>query len=155
MMTVWRIRRKIICSVLYHVQQLCTMIHTHEQFLQWTVGLHHAKDFGQTATICSVTTTSLMLEAGVDKATSYCLSALTLLVGHQKEHPACKKLIDEVLPWLSVWSEMQMICKSFSWYHGNPIIFHLIKIQIGLTFLMLAYRGHARKEAVKQVSVCQ
>jgi len=36
-------------------------------------------------------------------------SALTLLVGHQEEHPACKKLSDEVLEWLSVWSEVQMI----------------------------------------------
>jgi len=38
------------------------------------------------------------------------LSALTLLVGHQEEHPACKKLSDEVLTWSSVWSEVQMIC---------------------------------------------
>jgi len=33
-------------------------------------------------------------------------SALILLVGH----PACKKLSDEVLAWLFVWSEVQMIC---------------------------------------------
>ena len=37
-------------------------------------------------------------------------SALTLLVGRQEEHPACKKLSDEVLAWLCVWSEVQMIC---------------------------------------------
>jgi len=36
-------------------------------------------------------------------------SALTLLVGRQEEHPACKKLSDDVLAWLSVWSEVQMI----------------------------------------------
>jgi len=35
------------------------------------------------------------------------LSALTLLVGQQEEHPACKNLSDEVLAWLSVWSEVQ------------------------------------------------
>jgi len=29
-------------------------------------------------------------------------SALTLLVGQQEGHPACKKLSDEVLAWLSV-----------------------------------------------------
>jgi len=34
-------------------------------------------------------------------------SALTLLVGRQEGHPACKKLSDEVLVWLSVWSEVQ------------------------------------------------
>jgi len=34
-------------------------------------------------------------------------SALTLLVGWQEEHPACKKLSGVVLAWLSVWSEVQ------------------------------------------------
>jgi len=38
------------------------------------------------------------------------LSALTLLVEHQEEHAACKKFSDAVLAWLSVWSEVQMIC---------------------------------------------
>jgi len=47
----------------------------------------------------------------------YCLlfafSALTLLVGRQEGHPACKKLSGGVLAWLSVWSEMQTcICPS-------------------------------------------
>jgi len=34
-------------------------------------------------------------------------SALTPLTGRQEEHPACKKLSDEVL---SVWSEVTTIC---------------------------------------------
>jgi len=34
-------------------------------------------------------------------------SALTLLVGLQEGHPACKNLSGGVLAWLSVWSEMQ------------------------------------------------
>ena len=33
--------------------------------------------------------------------------ALTLLVGRQEWHPACKKLSGGVLAWLSVWSEVQ------------------------------------------------
>jgi len=33
---------------------------------------------------------------------SYAFSALTLLVGRQEGHPACKKLSGEVLAWLSV-----------------------------------------------------
>jgi len=48
---------------------------------------------------------------------NYCLTlpviafgALTLLAGQQEEHLACKKLSDEVLAWLSVWNEVQMIC---------------------------------------------
>jgi len=39
-------------------------------------------------------------------ATDFVFSALTLLVGHQEEHPACRKLSDEVL----AWSDVQMIC---------------------------------------------
>jgi len=31
-------------------------------------------------------------------------SVLTLLVGRQEGHPACKKLSGGVLAWLSVWS---------------------------------------------------
>ena len=34
-------------------------------------------------------------------------SALTLLVGRQEGHPACKKLSGGVLAWLSVWSKVQ------------------------------------------------
>jgi len=37
-------------------------------------------------------------------------SDLTLSVGHQEEHPSHKNLSAEVLMWLSVWNEVQMIC---------------------------------------------
>jgi len=33
-------------------------------------------------------------------------SALTLLVGWQEGHPACKNLSGGVLAWLSIWSEV-------------------------------------------------
>jgi len=33
--------------------------------------------------------------------------ALTLLVGRQEGHPACKKLSGGVLVWSSVWSKVQ------------------------------------------------
>jgi len=36
--------------------------------------------------------------------TKTAFSALTLLVGRQEGHPACKKLSGGVLAWLSVWS---------------------------------------------------
>jgi len=35
-------------------------------------------------------------------------SALTLLVGQQEGHPACKKLSGGVLAWFSVWSKVHM-----------------------------------------------
>ena len=36
-----------------------------------------------------------------------CLSTLALLVGRQEKHLDCKKVSDEVLAWLSVWSGVQ------------------------------------------------
>ena len=38
---------------------------------------------------------------------SVSFSALTLLVGRQEGHSACKKLSGGVLAWLSVWNEVQ------------------------------------------------
>jgi len=37
----------------------------------------------------------------------HAFSALTLLVGQQEGHPACKNLSGGVLAWLSVWSKVQ------------------------------------------------
>jgi len=54
---------------------------------------------------------------------------------------------DGVLAWLSDWSEVQMICIWSSWCHCHPISC-FTKIQIGLTFLLPAYPGCRRKEAV-------
>ena len=42
-----------------------------------------------------------------DMLSVICFSALTLLVGRQEGHPACKKLSGELLAWLSVWSKVQ------------------------------------------------
>ena len=47
-------------------------------------------------------------------------SALTLLVGRQEGHPACKKLSGGVLAWLSVWSEVQT-CIRPSWCHCHSM----------------------------------
>ena len=38
---------------------------------------------------------------------TFAFSALTLLVGRQEGHPACKKLSGGVLAWLTAWSEVQ------------------------------------------------
>jgi len=45
---------------------------------------------------------------------------LTLLVGRQEEHPAHKKLSDDLLAWLSVGSVVQMIFIWSSWCHCHP-----------------------------------
>jgi len=41
---------------------------------------------------------------------------------------------DEVLAWLSVWSEVQMMCVWSSWCHCHRIISCSSKIQNGLPF---------------------
>jgi len=61
-------------------------------------------------------------------------SALTLLVGRQEGHLACKKPSGEILAWLSVWSKVQMICIWSCWCHCHPIISSSSKIQNGLLF---------------------
>jgi len=58
------------------------------------------------------------------------ITALMLLVWH----PACIKLSDEMMLWLSVWSKVPMIYVWSSWCHCNSVISCWIKIQIGLTF---------------------
>ena len=60
-------------------------------------------------------------------------SALTLLVGRQEGHPACKKLSSEVLAWLSVWSEVQT-CIWPSWCHCHSLSLASVKSRLVLPF---------------------
>ena len=55
--------------------------------------------------------------------------ALTLLVGRQEGHPACKKLSGGVLPWLSVWSEVQT-CIWPSWCHCHSLSLASVKSRL-------------------------
>jgi len=53
----------------------------------------------------------------------FAFSALTLLVnlvGRQEEHSACKNLSDELLVWLFIWNEAQIVYKWSSWCHCIP-----------------------------------
>jgi len=43
-----------------------------------------------------------------------------LLTGHQEGCPACKKLSDRMLLWLSVWGEVQ-ICIWLSWCNCHSL----------------------------------
>ena len=60
-------------------------------------------------------------------------SALTLLVGRQEGHPACKKLSSGVLAWLSVWSEVQT-CILPSWCHCHSLSLASVKSRLVLPF---------------------
>ena len=80
-------------------------------------------------------------------------SALTLLVGGQEGHLACKKLSGGVLTWLSVWSEVQT-CIWPSWCHCHSLLLASVKSRLVFTFLVPAHLGSPGKKAVKRVCVC-
>jgi len=72
---------------------------------------------------------------------------LTLLVGWQEGHSACKKQSGGVLAWLSVWSDVQTHMAQLM---PLPLTISCSsKIQIGFTFLVPAHPGCHGKEAVK------
>jgi len=79
-------------------------------------------------------------------------SALTLLVGRQEGHPACKNLSGGVLAWLSIWSKVQT-CIWPSCCHCYSLSLASVKIQIGFTFLVPAHPGSPGQRAVKRVCV--
>ena len=60
-------------------------------------------------------------------------SALTLLVGRQEGHPACKKLSSGVLVWLSAWSEVQT-CIWPSGFHCHSLSLASVKSRLVLPF---------------------
>jgi len=88
-----------------------------------------------------ITTTS------VDSKSSWRVS----LTECQRKARHAPVMSDEVLAWLSVCSELQVICIWWSiWCHCHPIIPCIIKIQIGLTFLVPAYGGCPRKRRLNR-----
>jgi len=85
---------------------------------------------------------------------SYSFSALTLLVGRQEGHPACKKQSGGVLVWLSVWSLERGADLHMAQLMPLPLTASCFsKIQIGFTFLVPAYPGSPGQRAVKRVCV--
>jgi len=86
-------------------------------------------------------------------------SALTLLVGRQEGHPACKKLeyggvlawLSDV--WLSVWSEVQIDLHTAQLMPLPLTVSCFSKILVGFIFLVPAHPGRPRKRAVKRVSL--
>jgi len=76
---------------------------------------------------------------------------LTLLVGRQEGHPACKKRV--VGCWRGCLSGAR--CR-LAYGPADAIATHscFSKIQIGFTFLVPAYPGSPGQRAIKQVCVC-
>jgi len=81
-------------------------------------------------------------------------SALTLLVGWQEGHPACKNS-GGVLAWLSVWSEVQTCIRPRWCHYHSHTVSCFSKIQIGFTFLVPATWVVPEKEPLNGcVCVC-
>ena len=63
----------------------------------------------------------------------FAFTALTLLVGQQEGHLACKKQSGGVLVWLSVWSKVQT-CIWPSWFHCHSLSLASEKSRLVLSF---------------------
>ena len=79
-------------------------------------------------------------------------SALTLLVGWQEGHPACKKQSVGVLVWLSVWSKVQTSIWS-SWCHCHSLSLASVKSRLVLPSWYRLTWADPEKRAVKWVCV--
>ena len=75
----------------------------------------------------------LLFDPGIFNAFIDINSALTLLVGRQEGHPACKKLSSGVLAWLSVWSEVQT-CIWPSRFYCHSLCLAPVKSRLVLPF---------------------
>jgi len=80
-------------------------------------------------------------------------SALTLLVGQQEGHPACKKQSGGVLAWLSVWSKVQT-CTWPSRCHCHSLSLASVKSRLDFPFWYRLTWVVPEKRAVKRVCVC-
>ena len=76
--------------------------------------------------------------------------ALMLLFVQQEEHPACKKMSDDVMAWLSVWSKVLMTCIWSGWCHCHPIICASVKSRT----IYLSGTGLHRLSLKKVVKEC-
>ena len=106
----------------------------HHTIKRWTIH-QTCWVWQQTAVINSCHTTfNIRLDnqhySSVDR---FAFSALTLLVGRQEGHPACKKQSGGVLAWLSVWSKMQT-CIWPNWCHCHSLSLASVKSRSVLPF---------------------
>jgi len=79
---------------------------------------------------------------------------MTLLVGWQEGHPACKKRSGGVLVWLSVCLERGADLHMAQLMPPPLTVSCFSKIQIGFTFLVPAHPVSPGQRAVKRVCVC-
>jgi len=84
---------------------------------------------------------------------AFALSALTLLVGWQEGHPACKKTEWWGAGVVIFWSEVQT-CIWPSLCHRHSLSLASVKSRLVITFLVPAHLGSPGQRAVEWVCVC-
>jgi len=85
------------------------------------------------STECTLIASINVIAKSFTNHTNRAFSAMTLLVGWQEGHPACKKQSGGVLAWLSVWSEVQT-CIWPSWGHCHSLSLAPVKSRLVLPF---------------------
>ena len=81
-------------------------------------------------------------------------SALTLLVGRQEGHPACKKTLEWCSTGMVICLERDADLHMAQLMPLPLTVSCFSKIQIGFTFLVPAHPGSPGKRAIKRVCVC-
>jgi len=134
--------------LLRNVTVFISAVHVHWWRLSVINGSHctHGNGFRQSAGACIKT-------APINNF-YFAFSALTLFIGRQEGHPACKKLSGGVLAWLSVWSTVQT-CIWPSWCHCHSLSLASVKSRLVLPFSYRLTWVVLEKRAIKRVSVCQ
>ena len=142
-----RWRGHFLCSL--DSSTWCCSLYTHSCSRHRHSELHsmlqHSTQHRQSSACCSI-----VIFNSIGRQT---FSALTLLVGQQEGHPACKKLSGGVLAWLSVCSEVQT-CIWPSCCHCHSLSLASVKSKLVLLFWYWLTWVVPEKRAVKRVCVC-
>ena len=141
--------RKQINSVInWRYLLLCRVCELHIQIL-----IKHGKTSEATMMKKKLKICCQIIMANVVIKTSCAFSALTLLVGRQEGHQACKKT-----EWWSagvvIWLERGAHLHMAQLMPLPRTVSCFSKIQIGFTFLVPAHLGSPGQRAVKRVCVC-
>ena len=94
--------------------------------------LHAATDYNTIGKCLTVRSNANFNMTHIIVVTAF--SALTLLVGQQEGHPACKKMSGGVVAWLSVWGEVQTCIYSPADATATRCLFASVKSRLVLPF---------------------
>jgi len=80
------------------------------------------------------------IDKDIDFISTCAFSALTLLVGRQEGHPACKKQSGGMLTWLFFWSDMQIFF-AYGPADATATATHCLLLQLNPDWFYLSVTG--------------